>query len=229
MQSKFMGQYYSDSLSARNLERCYEIVSPRIRKYLDAEMEFVQKALKPSDRVLELGCGYGRVLGGLGKASNIVVGIDISLGSLRYGREKDLTLSSIGLLQMTAELTAFRDDSFDVVVCIQNGISAFKVDPVSLVRESLRLAGPGGKAVFSTYSDMIWEERLDWFRLQAEEGLLGEIDWEKTKRGTIVCRDGFVATTFTEKDFHEIADEIGVSCETKEVDASSLFGIFRRT
>jgi 2-polyprenyl-6-hydroxyphenyl methylase/3-demethylubiquinone-9 3-methyltransferase len=218
-----MGLYYSDSLSARNLERCYQIAPPRIQQYLDAEIDYVVTSLKSSDILVELGCGYGRVLSNLGSIANTVVGLDLAVESLRYGRSRTI---SNELAQMTAGQTAFRDDTFDVVVCIQNGISAFKVDPRDLVRESLRIIRPTGRCFFSTYSDRIWEDRLDWFRLQAEENLLGKIDWDRTERGTIVCKDGFTATTFTEAEFLEIASDIGAECKTIEVDSSSLFGIF---
>ncbi len=221
-----MNQYYTDTLSAGNLERCYEIAPPRILQYFDAEIDFVASSLEPSDRVLEMGCGYGRVLPRLQKVTSNVVGVDTSLGSLLYGRTMFLESPSIQLAQMDAGITAIQDDSFDVIVCIQNGISAFKVDPIVLVGESLRIAIRGGKCLFSTYSDKIWEERLRWFQLQAEEKLLGEIDWNKTKRGTIVCEDGFVATTFSEDDFLRIASKLEVSSEIIEVDSSSLFCIF---
>lgn len=217
-----MGIYYSDILSARNLERCYEIAPPRIRQYLTAEIDFVMKNLKPDERVLELGCGYGRVLGDLLKVTQSVVGIDTALGSLLHGG----LMREIQLAQMDAQYTGFQDNSFDVVVCIQNGISAFKVDPIDLVRESLRIKVDRGVCLFSSYSDKIWEERLEWFKLQAEERLLGELDWEKIERGTIVCKDGFVSTTFSEADFREIAHKLDVPCEITEVDSSSLFGIF---
>ncbi len=221
-----MNQYYTGTLSAGNLERCYEIAPPRILQYFDAEIDFVANSLEPSDRVLEIGCGYGRVLPRLMKSASYVVGVDTSLGSLLFGRTMLPIQTTIQLAQMDAGTTAIQDGTFDIVVCIQNGISAFKVDPVILVGESLRITNHGGKCLFSTYSDRIWEERLHWFQLQAEEKLLGDIDWNKTKRGTIVCKDGFVATTFSEDDFLRVARELGVSCEMVEVDSSSLFCIF---
>ena len=221
-----MTGYYTDTLSARNLERCYEVAPPRIRQYLEAEIGFVTSLLEPTDMVLELGCGYGRVLQNLSEGTHKVVGVDTSLGSLIYGHTKSHEPTSIQLVQMTAEVTAFQNQSMDVVVCIQNGISSFKVDPIILVEESLRIAKREGKCLFSTYSNKIWDERIKWFKIQAEEKLLGEIDWQATHRGTIVCKDGFVATTFSEDDFHEIARKLEVSCEVIEVDSSSLFGIF---
>ncbi|MFX1481558.1 MAG: class I SAM-dependent methyltransferase [Promethearchaeota archaeon] len=221
-----MMKYYSDTLAGHRLERCYEIAPPRIIQYLKAELDFVKSYLKPSDTVLELGCGYGRILKELQDSSLSVVAVDTSLESLFYGLNRYLDSHRIQLVQMDAKSTAVRNNFFDAVVCIQNGISAFKIDPFVLVRESLRITKPEGKCLFSTYSDKIWEDRLDWFRLQAEEELVGELDWERTRRGTIVCKDGFVATTFSENDFHKIAHELRTECVTVEVDSSSLFGIY---
>ncbi len=221
-----MNRYYTDTLAARNLERCYEIAPKRIRQYLEAEIDFVRSKLDPSDIVVELGCGYGRVLKEFQKITPNIVGLDTSYESLHYGKTNVIGSAPTQLVQMNAGMTALQNDSFDVVICIQNGISAFKVDPRILVEESLRIAVKGGKCLFSTYSDKIWDERLHWFELQAQENLLGEIDRKKTKRGTIVCKDGFVTSTFSKEDFRKIARELGVSCEIKEVDSSSLFGIF---
>jgi SAM-dependent methyltransferase len=124
---------------------------------------------------------------------------------------------------MDASRLAFGGDSFDAVICIQNGISAFHVDQGALVRETLRVTRPGGKVLFSTYSDRFWDERLEWFRLQSEAGLVGEIDWEKTCNGEIVCRDGFAATTVTASGFMALTSTLGVDTVIEEVDNSSLF------
>jgi hypothetical protein len=53
--------YYSTRLSGEQLEKCYELASPRVKQYLDVEIAFVLGRLRPADSVLELGCGYGRV------------------------------------------------------------------------------------------------------------------------------------------------------------------------
>jgi len=90
-----------------------------------------------------------------------------------------------------AEL-CFRDDVFDVIVCIQNGICAFGVDHRLLLKEALRVTRNGGTLLFSTYSDKFWEHRLKWFEAQSAEGLLGKIDYSLTGDGEIVCKDPFV-------------------------------------
>ena len=57
-----MGNYYDDHLSANRLKRVYDLAPARVRRYLDAEITHVISHLNDSHLVLELGCGYGRVL-----------------------------------------------------------------------------------------------------------------------------------------------------------------------
>jgi 2-polyprenyl-6-hydroxyphenyl methylase/3-demethylubiquinone-9 3-methyltransferase len=220
--------YYSDNLAAEWLKRCYDIAPPRVRQYLRAEVNFVLDRVRPGDAVLDLGCGYGRAIPQLAQKAGLVVGIDTSLSSLKFGLSFLHGVRNCLLLKMDAGGMSFFDGSFDAVVCIQNGISAFQVDPFQLVSESIRVARENGIVFFSTYSEKFWQHRLEWFRLQAAEGLLGEIDEEKTGDGMIVCKDGFRATTFSPEQFLPLTSKFDVDVNIVEVDESSLFCLIRK-
>ena len=90
---------------------------------------------------------------------------------------------------------------------------------------NIRVTKKGGKVLFSSYSEKIWEDRLEWFYDQYEQGLVGEIDEDKTADGTIVCKDGFKATTFSKEEFQNIVQKMNLKAEVKEVDDSSIFCI----
>lgn len=218
-----MKDYYSQKLSAERLRRVYDVAPPRVRRYLEAEIRFVLDRLSPGALVLELGCGYGRVLERLAAKTDRVTGIDTSRESLFMARSTVRTYPRVRLLAMDAADLGFCDGCFDLVACVQNGISAFEVDQERLIREALRVARPGGRVLFSSYSETFWPERLNWFRIQAEHGLLGEIDEEATGSGVIVCKDGFRATTVGPEDFLALAEKIAVHAKITEVDESSLF------
>lgn len=218
-----MTNYYRDKLAAQRLKRCYDIAPSRIRHYLQAEVDHVLRKIHPGDMVLDMGCGYGRIFGRLAEKAGQIIGIDIALDNLLLGRKMGLGVANSVWLQMDAVHLAFRDRVFDVVICIQNGISAFHVDSKSLIRESLRVTKPGGIVLFSSYSEKFWEDRLRWFELQSETGLLGEIDRAKTHDGVIVCKDGFTATTVRPGEFLSLAAELHVEARIEEVDDSSLF------
>lgn len=213
--------YYSERLAAERLQKVYEIASPRVRQYLDAEIDFIIARIEPGEKVLELGCGYGRVLVRLSAATDRVFGIDTSLASLQLADR--IGARNFQLAVMNAVQTSFKPNSFDVTVCIQNGISAFKVDRRSLLLEAVRITRPGGKVLFSSYAADFWPHRLDWFRAQAACGLVGEIDEASTGNGVIVCKDGFKATTIGPADFRSLAFDAGLAPAVTIVDDSSVF------
>jgi 2-polyprenyl-6-hydroxyphenyl methylase/3-demethylubiquinone-9 3-methyltransferase len=218
-----MDNYYINRLSAEKFKLCYELATPRVKQYLDAESEFVRQKIYPGNLVLELGCGYGRILPAIAGKARAVVGIDISLPSLLFGRETIKNVPNCFWAQMDALRLSFFDNSFDTVICIQNGISAFQVDGKALVRESLRVTRDKGTIIFSSYSEKFWEHRIEWFRIQSKAGLLGVIDDNKTRDGRIVCQDGFAASTVNSIQFLELTSEFNVDTNTIEVDESSLF------
>jgi SAM-dependent methyltransferase len=215
--------YYDNTLAAERLKLVYDLASPRIRQYLKAEMAHVISHLNACDLVLELGCGYGRVLARLSPFVATAVGIDTSLASLTYGRRSHIAPDDCLLVCADAVHLPFPDGTFDCVVCIQNGISAFDVNRLALVRESLRVTKHGGKALFSSYTEQFWPHRLEWFEAQSKAGLVGPIDYSKTGNGVIVCADGFIAHTVGFDEFLSVALQMGIGPLIREIDKSSLF------
>ena len=218
-----MKSYYSDTLSAENLKRCYDIAPARVQQYLAAEIEHVRSRIRPEDQVLELGCGYGRVLAALAGNAAWLVGIDISLASLHMAHNHVRECNNVFLCFMDAVNIGFKNANFDVVICIQNGISAFHVDQHILINSAVSVTKPGGRVLFSSYAEEFWHDRLDWFRMQAAQGLLGEIDEQKTGSGVIVCKDGFRATTVTHEEFFRLTERLGKKVLIEKVDDSSIF------
>ena len=213
--------YYDEKLSAARLRRVYEVATPRVRRYLEAEIGHVASFIEPGDAVLETGCGYGRALAELADAAGRAFGIDTSFASLKMATE---TFGNrVMVAKMNAAALGFADGVFDLVACIQNGISAFKADRATLMREAVRVAKPGGRVFFSSYAARFWDDRMEWFERQAAAGLLGEIDHERTGDGVIICKDGFRAYTVGPEEFSGLAASLGLQYEVYEVDGSSLF------
>ncbi len=215
--------YYSESLSANRLKRCYDLAPDRVRRYLEEETKNVLGKIIPGAIVLELGCGYGRVLSRLSEKAAVAVGIDTSLQSLQLFKEYLSDKINIHISLADAGRLSFRENIFDAVVCIQNGISAFHTPVDQLINESIRVAKTGGIILFSSYSDKFWNQRLEWFRHQSEASLIGEIDYEKTGNGDIVCKDGFTASTVSPAQFQSFFTAFPVEIKVYEVDESSIF------
>jgi 2-polyprenyl-6-hydroxyphenyl methylase/3-demethylubiquinone-9 3-methyltransferase len=218
-----MPGYYAEKLSAERLRACYDLAPPRIQAYLDGEIDFVLERTSASTLALELGCGYGRVLQRVATRVHTLVGIDTSLPSLAMAREFVGDGPAVHLLLMDAVRLGCRAAAFDLVFCIQNGISAFGADPLQLVREAVRVTRSGGTVLFSSYSPRIWEDRLLWFERQSAHGLIGPIDPGATGNGVITCTDGFRSTTFGPEAFAALAARLGLAPSLTEVETGSLF------
>ena len=218
-----MGRYYPDRLFGAKLARVYDLASPRILRYLAAEVRYVVDNVEGMGRVLELGCGYARAMREVAPHVTRIAGIDISRESLRLAEVHLHPYRNCDLLQMDASRLAFPKGTFDAVICIQNGLSAFGRDRHRLVAEAVRVVRDGGLMLFSSYSPRFWADRLAWFRAQSREGLLGEIDESQTSEGTIVCKDGFRAGTVGEDEFRALFREQGLVASIHEIDESSVF------
>ena len=153
----------------------------------------------------------------------MVTGLDNSTESLNYAGKYLAGISNCELINGSADNHPFETGTFDIVACIQNGICVFGVNQHQLIEESIRVAKPGGRILFSTYSDKFWDHRLEWFEIQSKAGLLGEIDYENTENGMIVCKDGFRARILDSEDFAKLTKELNLSVEIYEIDDSSLF------
>lgn len=218
-----MSRYYAEKLSGERLQRCYEVAPARVRQYLEAEIVHVLGRLTRTGAVLELGCGYGRIARRLAELATRVVGVDTAPESLELARRLWRSTGRCEFLLMDAIDLRFPDNSFDAVVCLQNGICAFRVDQVRLLEEALRVTREGGIVLLSSYSDKFWPHRLAWFEAQAAEGLVGRIDRSASQDGVIVCEDGFRSGRLTPDEFRSLCSTVGVNAQVCEVDGSSVF------
>jgi 2-polyprenyl-6-hydroxyphenyl methylase/3-demethylubiquinone-9 3-methyltransferase len=217
-----VSNYYAERLSADRLARCYEVAPPAVQRYLEAEIQHILGAIQPGDRVLELGCGYGRVLARLAPEASFIAGIDVSLASLASAASSATRRTPFRLAAMDATALGFRPGSFDLVCCPQNGISAFHADQRTLLESAVWVTAAGGSVQFFSYADEFWEDRVAWFRAQAAAGLIGEIDEAATGDGAIVCRDGFTATTVSPDRFRELARGLGRSVSVGVLEHASV-------
>jgi len=106
-------RFFSDL--ARELEACHSRVDERE----DLARLVKSFSLEPGDRVLDAGCGTGRLLPFLRSAvgpHGRIAEIDFSIEMLRIGRMKTMA-ESVDYVQADAERLPFRSAAFDAVIC----------------------------------------------------------------------------------------------------------------
>ncbi len=102
-------------------------------------------------RVLDLGCGCGRVTSYLDRMGAHVIGVDISEGMIRAARQ---SVPHIDFRVGDARSLEFDDESLDLVVFAFNGLDCLhpKDRRVTAIREVSRVLRPGGRFVFSHHN-----------------------------------------------------------------------------
>jgi phosphatidylethanolamine/phosphatidyl-N-methylethanolamine N-methyltransferase len=103
-------------------------------------------AIRPGDRVLEVGVGTGINLSMYPKEAT-VTGIDFSAEMLEKARERMARkgVRNARLLQMDAADLKFEDGSFDIVYAPY--LISVVPDPVKVAREMYRVCRPGGRII----------------------------------------------------------------------------------
>ncbi len=107
-------------------------------------------------RVLDFGCGAGRLSQALADHADEVVGVDVSPPMLAVARELDTAGRCRFVLNETADLTCFADGEFDLVyseLVLQHLPSAV-ID--GYLAEFVRVLRPGGVALLQCTTRPLW-------------------------------------------------------------------------
>jgi len=109
-------------------------------------------AIKPGDKVLDLGCGDGTTALPAAQLGADVLGVDIARNLVDAGNRR---AASAGLKNLhfqqgdVSQLTGIADGRFDVVVSIFGAM--FAPRPVDVAKEMVRVTKPGGRIVMGNW------------------------------------------------------------------------------
>ncbi len=180
----------------------WDSVSESVEFSAPLDVEEVTRCLDPSARILDLGCGYGRVAAQLADVGfTNVLGYDSAPAMIERGRKEfpNLTLQ-VGVANAISE----DDKSFEAVVA--SALFTSVPDATSrgkIIAEIKRLLVPGG-VIFGV--DFLIENRVRY-----------------DEEGRFLSSDGIEMKHFTEIELYELFSKF-TDWQCRKVQASSLSG-----
>ena len=175
---------------------------PLIQEFFEKEIDFLQAHINHTERILEVGCGYGRLLEILLPKTVVAVGIDFSKQLLDKSRMR-LKEKNVELYEMNAEHIDFRDDSFDYALCLGATFGNMPGIEQQVLREMKRVSNLGGEVIISVFSEEAKDSQIENYKRLGLKGI--------TDDGVAVHTDeGFYSRRFARNDLVELFENAGL-------------------
>ena len=141
------------------------------RRDLDLLLDALGVQIEPSDAVLEIGCGVGRLTRGIATRAASVRAVDVSARMLELAREHNPELRNVQWIRGDGtSLSPIESGSVDA--CVSHVVFQHIPDPaitLGYVVEIGRVLRPGGWAAFQISNDpRVHRHRPLWARLKLE-------------------------------------------------------------
>ena len=176
-----------------------------IQEFLDGEVKFVKEHLVKGKTILEIGCGYGRLLEILSGSAKKVVGIDFSQRMISLAKERLKNHSNVEVDIMEANALKFEDNFFDYVVCLDNSFGNMPNIEEEVIREMKRVCKKDGEIIISVFSENAKDSQIENYK---RIGLTEVKDTGKAIR----TGEGFYSRRFEKKELIDIFEKIGLKC-----------------
>ena len=113
---------------------------------LDADFLRGKVGINPTDTVLEIGCGVGRVGSHLAPHCQLWIGCDVSPNMVKFARERLMAVPNVELVETPGyDLAPIKSASADVVYCIVVFCHIDEWDRYRYVEEAFRVLRRGGR------------------------------------------------------------------------------------
>ena len=178
----------------------------------EQEVGFLLDLIGPGEgrRLLDVGCGPGRLAVPLAKAGWSVTGIDISQGFLDIAAEEARSAGvAMSLFQVDARQMPF-DDEFDVVLSIcQGGFGLMGKDDDLILKRMMESVRPGGLVLVSAFSAYFAAREQRDAHLDADAGVVHEVMVVKDPDGVEHSFDAWTSV-YTPRELRLLALGVGL-------------------
>lgn len=170
-----------------------------LEDFFTQDLTYVKCAERVGSEVLEVGCGFGRLIPAIARNAKSVTGIDFSDLQLLHAGEEINGLPNARVLKMHAEALTFPDASFDTALCMNSTLGNMPGIEQAVLNEMTRVVRRGGDVVARVFADTE-EVRQAQYENYARLGLTNVRDIGSA----VVSDEGFYSRRFSEETLREL-------------------------
>jgi ubiquinone/menaquinone biosynthesis C-methylase UbiE len=143
-------RYWKQRVEEANLGRSEESALVQGDKVSSTDQNYINAVallnIRPGDKVLELACGFGRILPHLHRLTSCIFCLDISKSMIEAAREANPGLEGIEYLTGTAESIPYPQEFFDHIICYASFDAFYQKEALI---EMSRVLKSGGTVLFT--------------------------------------------------------------------------------
>ena len=133
-----------------------ENLTPSFQDYFHAEEAHILEHILPESRVLEIGCGSGRVMTRMAHTAveGLAAGVDYSTLQLEDAVKNMNGSNNVEFYLQDGRNLGFKDDSFDIACLTWNLLGSYnRKNQIALLGEAKRVVKPGGLVIASVFAE----------------------------------------------------------------------------
>lgn len=190
---------------------------PEIKDWLDKEVEYLKKNIKPDSKVLDVGCGFGRHLSVIAPFCKEVIGVDTDKTLIGQAKKNLSKFKNAKVLVQDAQNLEFEDNYFDYVICMTHSFGNFLESRDKILSEMKRVCKKQGKIIISIRGTS--EKALELRKKDYEN--LG-IHITKIENGIVYTKEGLISEHFSKDRLKKIFDKQNLKYKFIELNNISL-------
>ena len=172
-------------------------LAKEVRDFFYGDIECIKRFVKPGRNVLEVGCGYGRLLFPLSEKSSKVVGIDFSKKELSQAKRNFRKIKNVKFYYMNATKIHFGKLKFDYVLLMNNALGNMPGIEKKVIGQMIKAAKNGGRIFIRVFSEKAKTAQLKNYKKLGMKGIINLGNAYKTK-------EGFYSRRFTISEINEL-------------------------